>query len=225
MREVEFLPDWYPKVRQRKRVVALQAWITLILVCGLGLWMLLAQRNVKLRQQELAMLSGDLNRSEVELQRLEDLLQLQKQYGQQDLIFARIGRPIQMTRVMSSLQQIMPPDMALLSLNLETEEAAKPPAGSFAARVAAQENKPAEQKLRFRLHGVAPTDVDLGEFLARLTSRPFFKNVIPLYSRERVDNGHVMREFEASFVLDITPPTTAALTTPSSLASVHAGGH
>src|SRR5687768_2665960 len=177
MREVEFLPEWYPKVRQRKRVVALQAWITLILICGLGLWMLLVQRNVHAREQQVHMLSTELSRSEVDLQRLEDLLQLQRQLGQQDMIFARIGRPIEMTRVMSTLQQIMPSDMALLNLELITDEPQKPPPGTFAARMQQQENKAPDMKLRFRLHGVAPTDVDLGEFLAKLTSKPFFKNV------------------------------------------------
>src|SRR5438093_13195175 len=103
MREPEFLPDWYPKVRQHKRHVALQAWITLILICGLGLWMLLVQRNVYARQAQLSMLTSDLSRSEVDLQRLEDLLQLQRQYGQQDIISARIGRPIEIRRVMSTL--------------------------------------------------------------------------------------------------------------------------
>jgi Tfp pilus assembly protein PilN len=220
MREVEFLPDWYPKVRQRKRVVALQAWMTLILICGLGLWMLLVQRNVYARQQELSLLSKDLQTSEVDLQRLEDLLQLQRQLGQQDQIFVKIGRPIEMTRVMSTLQTIMPQDMALLNLSLDTEEAVKPPAGTFAARMAEKENKAAESKLRFRLHGVAPTDVDLGEFLAKLTSKPFFKNVELMYSRERVDTGHVMREFEVSFLLDITAPAAK-----SAYASTHAGGH
>ena len=29
MRDLEFLPDWYPKLRRRKRTVALQAWGTL----------------------------------------------------------------------------------------------------------------------------------------------------------------------------------------------------
>src|SRR5438552_614206 len=77
VREVDFLPDWYPKVRQRKRVVALQAWITMILVCGLGLWMLLVQRNVQARETELRTLRTDLAQSETELQRLEDLLKLQ----------------------------------------------------------------------------------------------------------------------------------------------------
>src|SRR5688500_2652186 len=99
MREVDFLPDWYPKVRKRKRVVALQAWVTLILICGLGLWMLLVQRNVYARGQELSALRHDLRTSEIDLKRLDDLLAMQTQLGKQDLIFTRIGRPIEMTRV------------------------------------------------------------------------------------------------------------------------------
>ena len=222
MREVEFLPDWYPKVRQRKRVVALQAWITLILICGLGLWMLLVQRNVYARQQQLGVLSTDLSRSEIDLKRLDDLLALQKQLGEQDLIFKRIGRPIEMTKVMSTLQQIMPQDMALLDLSLDTEEAPKPPPGTFAARMAAQSTKPPEPKLRFRLHGVAPTDVDLGEFLAKLTTKPFFKHVELMYSRERVETGHVLRDFEVAFKLDLTVPQPPA---PTPAPGSSHGGH
>jgi hypothetical protein len=209
MREVEFLPDWYPKVRQRKRLMALQAWVTLILVCGLGLWMLLAQRNVHAREVELAGLGHDLDQSESDVAKLEDLLQLQRQLGQQDQIFVKIGRPVETTKIITTLEQMMPHDMALLDLTMETEESAMPLAGQprgLAGR-AQRENRgaPAEQqsKLRFRMHGVAPTDMDLGEFLAKLTGKPFFKNVELLYSHERQDRGHVMREFEVTFTMDL----------------------
>ena len=46
MREVEFLPAWYPQVRRRRRLVVLQAWMTLAVLIGLGAWMTLAGRNV-----------------------------------------------------------------------------------------------------------------------------------------------------------------------------------
>jgi hypothetical protein len=52
---------------------------------------------------------------------------------------------------------------------------------------------------------VAPTDMDLAEFLARLTSKPFFRNVELLISHEKTDRGHVMREFEVAFVMDLNP--------------------
>ena len=207
MREVEFLPDWYPKVRKRKRMVALQAWVTLTLMCGLGLWMLLVQRNVHARDLELDGLRKDLTQSEAELARLEELLQLQRQLGQQDQIFNKIGRPVETTKLITTLEQMMPTDMALLDLSLEGEEqrgggGSSAWGGGLAGR-AAREKEQETPKLRFRLRGVAPTDTDLGEFLHKLTGRPFFKNVELLYSHERQDRGHIMREFEVTFVMEL----------------------
>src|SRR4051812_13912102 len=134
MREMEFLPDWYPKVRQRRQRVALQAWITIILISGLGAWMLLVQRNVHARELELSGLHNDLSQSESELHRLEDLLQLQRQLGQQDQIFAKIGRPIEATRIITTLEQMMPKDMALLDLSIDSEEVPRAAASGLSSR-------------------------------------------------------------------------------------------
>jgi Tfp pilus assembly protein PilN len=205
VRELEFLPDWYPKVRQRKRMVALQAWVTLILACGLGLWVLLVQRNVHAREVELRSLRSDLTDTEKDLHRLEDLLQLQRQLAQQDQIFAKIGRPVEATKLVSTLEQMMPRDMALLDLNLDTEEPPKAPASPMYGRNGQPiPQKREEPKLRFKIHGVAPTDVDVAEFIAKLTGKPFFKNVELTYTHERVESGHVMREFEIGFVMELS---------------------
>jgi Tfp pilus assembly protein PilN len=218
MREVEFLPEWYPKVRKRKRMVALQAWSTLILIAGLGLWMILVQRNVRLRQHALGALQTDLFHSEEEINHLEEALKLQNQLSGKDQVLLKIGRSVEMTKLVSTLEQLMPADMALLDLNFDTEEAPHP-GGTLAARAAA-EQKATDSKLHFRLHGVAPTDVDLAEFLAKMTGKAFFKQVELMYSHERVENGHVMREFEVSFALELSQGSGA---TSPSVAS--AGGH
>src|SRR6185295_8548040 len=108
------------------------------------------------------------------------------------------------TRVLTTLQELMPADMALLDLGLDTEEPPKL-TGSLSARAQQEALKQQHDgKLRFKVHGIAPTDVDLAEFLAKLTSKPFFKQVELMYSHERVDSGHVMREFEISFLMDLT---------------------
>lgn len=201
MRELEFLPEWYPRVRLRRRRVALQGWMTLVLLAGLGLWMLFVQRNVRAQQRELAGLSGEFTQSEVEVERLDELLKLQRQLGQQDEIFVKIGRPIEATKLFTTLEELMPPSMALLDLAIDTEESAKAPGNTLAARAAKQKT---ERKLRFRMHGVAPTDVDVGDFLAHLTGRPLFSEVDLAYSHERADSGRVMREFEITFAIDLT---------------------
>jgi hypothetical protein len=204
MREVEFLPEWYPKVRKRRHMMVVQAWATIILISGLGLWMLLVQRNVHAREIELSSLRTDLNQSEVDIQRLEDLLSLQRDLGKQDGIFAKIGRPVETTRVLTTLEQLMPRDMALLDLSLDTEETTHKANGSLASRAAQDaKNVKTETSLRLKLHGVAPTDMDLADFLAKLTGKPFFKQVELTYSHERADSGHIMREFEVSFAIDL----------------------
>ena len=99
----------------------------------------------------------------------------------------------------------MPRDMALVNLMLETEDPApRPTGGSISARAQKNaKNLPTDPKIRLRLNGVAPTDLDLAEFLAKLTGKPFFKQVDLIRAQDKLESGHVMREFEVSFVLDL----------------------
>jgi len=198
MRDLEFLPDWYPKLRCRKRTVALQAWGTLTVAAFLGIWMFAAQRDVRARERELSDLNDALARSVTEVERLKTLTDLHEQLSAQARVFAMIGRPIEMTRILTTLQELMPADMSILDLSVITEEV-KP--NTVAAKVAA--DKGANRRINMRMQGVAPTDADLASFLAKLTAKPFFSNVAVNYSKPRMDAGHVMREFEVTYVLDL----------------------
>src|SRR5690242_11989584 len=91
MREMEFLPAWYPQIRKRRRMVVLQAWATLALVAGLVAWMLLSSQNVHRAEADLRSLRGEITQTETELQKLDDLLNLQKQFRQQDRVNAKLG--------------------------------------------------------------------------------------------------------------------------------------
>ena len=77
MRELEFLPDWYPQMRRRRRLLALQVWGTLTLAAGLGLWLLLTTRNVAIAQQSLSALTGDLDHTQGQLKQLDELVALE----------------------------------------------------------------------------------------------------------------------------------------------------
>jgi Tfp pilus assembly protein PilN len=199
MRELEFLPNWYPTMRTRKRWVAMQAWLTLVIAVALGLWLLLVQRNVHARERELSDVSMALDKSQGQVERLDQLLELQKTLGRKDQIFAKIGRPVESTRLLTTLDELMPPDMSLLDFAAVTEE---PPPVTIAAKAAAEKGTPV-RRLKIKLRGVAPTDADLACFLAKLSSRPIFSNVSLGYSQQRVDNGRLMREFEVNFAIEL----------------------
>lgn len=199
MRDLEFLPDWYPKLRRRRRAVAFQAWGTLLISAALGTWLLVAHRNVQAKERELTDVRSSLALSVTEVERLKQLVELHNQLKDQDRVFAMIGRPIEMTRLLTTLDEIMPQDMGLLDLSVVTEDV-KP--DTLAAK--AQQEKGSNRRLKIRMQGVAPTDSELATFLAKLTAKPFFSSVAVTYSRPRTEDGHLMREFEVTFALDLT---------------------
>src|SRR5688572_16763379 len=70
VRELEFLPDWYPGLRRQRRLVILQAWMTLAVLGGLGLWLLLAQRNVHNAAAAVAALDAQVLQTRTEQRQL-----------------------------------------------------------------------------------------------------------------------------------------------------------
>jgi hypothetical protein len=61
-----------------------------------------------------------------------------------------------------------------------------------------------DRKLKVKLVGIAPSDVEVANFLAGLTGRSFLDQVAMTYARDRVSDGRVMREFEVTFVINLS---------------------
>jgi hypothetical protein len=84
---------------------------------------------------------------------------------------------------------------------------ARPPISALArAASATARNIPVDRRMNVRLRGVAPTDVDLAEFLKRLNEVPYFENVAGFNAKDRSENGHMMREYEITFAINLNAP-------------------
>ncbi len=201
MREVEFLPAWYPQVRRRRRIVVLQAWMTLIVIAALGTWMTLAGRNVRSAEARLVRVERELNASRGELKTLEDLMIVNKELAGQAQVLAKVGSHAEAARLLATLDEVMPASTALLELSLLTEE--KQPVTLAGARAAQERDSMVERRLNVKVTGVAPTDVEVAEFLTRLTGKSFFEDVRMTGSKPRLDNGRIMREFEVYFSMNL----------------------
>ncbi len=206
MRELEFLPAWYPQLRQRKRLLVLQVHMSLVLLAGLGLWMLKFDRNIAADRARLAQLSDQLQDTQLVLQKLDELEKLDAQLKVQEEVVEKIGLHVEVTRMINALEEAMSSDMSLLNLHMDVFEQQKSPTSlqTLAAALSSQEQKPAvDRTLRVKVHGVAPTDVELANFLYKLGQNPLFDRVTMNYTKELTQNGHIMREFEVSFSVSL----------------------
>lgn len=201
MREVEFLPRWYPQVRRRRRLVVLQAWMTVVVLVGLGLWIMQSGRNVRREEATLRTRETELSASRSELKVVEELMTLRKKLVEQSKVLSKVGSHAEAARLLATLDEVMPRSAALLELSMVTEETH--PVTLAGARAAQEKDRAVDRRLKVRMSGVAPTDVEVAEFLTKLTGKPFFEDVRMTGSKPRLDNGRIMREFEVHFSMNL----------------------
>lgn len=208
MRELEFLPEWYPRIQRRKRLVVLHGWLTVVVAAGLCLWMLLARRNVQQAQAALSSISSEMVQTQSEQRQLDEQLAIKQELQVKERIVAHIGFPMEMSRLLRALDAVMPKEMSLLEASFETQEQLVGPSGPAAARATPDVEPVIDRQLKVRVVGVAPTDVDLANFLAGLNSYSFFRQVSLGKASDKSDSGHLMREFEVTFQIDLNQPVS-----------------
>ncbi len=198
MRDLEFLPEWYPQTRRRRRLVVLQGWLTVLMVLGMGAYLFLVDGNIASDERSLASLKDQIKTTDSQLAEMDKLDTLRRQLSQQTQILTRLGFYVEACTMVHTLDSIMPRQMSLIGLHFDNEEKADP-----SALVAARADAQVDRKLKVRLQGVCPTDVDLANFMTQLSAVPFFEAVNITYAREKSDTNHVMREFEVTFFINL----------------------
>ena len=199
MRELEFLPAWYPTLRDRRRHVAIQAWLSAAVVIALFAWVVLSQRNVRAAESGLNGLQSQLALANEKVKQLDDLQVLKRQMSQQARVVNQLGPHVPVARLLDVLDEMMPKDMAILDLDLGTEEQVRPPTG---APGDSPQQLAVVRRLKVDIHGVAPSDVEVGYFMDRLATIP--KATEPLMtSKDRVENGRQICDFQVTFYIDL----------------------
>ncbi|HYE21187.1 MAG TPA: PilN domain-containing protein [Tepidisphaeraceae bacterium] len=199
MHELEFLPAWYPQTRRRRRLVFLQGWLTVVLVLGMGAYLALADRNITNDERAVASLRDQLRQSDTQLVEMDKLDALRRQLSVQAQIQSRLGYYVAAGTMMHTLDGLMPRQMSLVSLNLENDERAE----NSALAAAAKADPVIDRRLKVRIQGVCPTDVDLANFMTQLSGVSFFEQVAITYAREKAEGNHLMREFEVTFYINL----------------------
>ena len=201
MRDVEFLPAWYPQLRRRKRALVIQVCATGTIILALGTIALSKQLDVRRQQLMLTETRVELSRCGPALARLDALVERQQQLRQQEQVIARLGTQLDPTRLLNVLEDAMPARVTLTDLTLESRAA---PGGTD------------ERLLAIRLQGLAPTDADIASFLSNLGSVKFFDDITMAYSRDHASSTASVpttqsvaltpplptREFELSFTVN-----------------------
>jgi Tfp pilus assembly protein PilN len=183
------------------------AWVTVGLLAGMGSWVAVTQQKIHTRQTRLVQLDGELQRSREELKDLDNLVTFEKKLKERAQVLNKVGFHVEAARLLATLDEVMPKSASLLEVSFLTEE--KQPVTLVAAKAAQERDRVADRRLNVRVSGIAPTDVEVADFLTKLTGKPFFEDVRMTGSKPRMEAGHMMREFEVYFSMNLNDVTGA----------------
>jgi Tfp pilus assembly protein PilN len=197
MRELEFMPAWYPQMRRRRRMVVIQAWATFMVIFALGTWAYLARQNVNNRQAFHDDVARQLDQSRAELKELNAQLAEKDKLEAQQKILSKLGLHVEASRMLDRIASLMPREMSLTEATFDTLEQTR-------QRDNRSDSPPeVTRKLQVRVVGLTPSDADWAGVLAKLSAVPYFQDVRLVGAKDRNGDAHLMREFEVSFVVDL----------------------
>jgi len=206
MHDLEFLPPWYPQMRRKRLAVIVEMYIAASAVLIFGIWILFASHGVAVRQQTLDQLQGQITKTNDDLQRLNELQNLKQQLLHQDAVVAKLGPRVPMSRVIDAIDQVMSHDTALseLSIDMQSVSTAAPPVATGDTGAPTANTEPHIQRtLVVKMHGVAPSEAEIGDLMTRLTAVPQFSDVQETQSSDLTMNHRLMRDFVVTFAIQM----------------------
>jgi Tfp pilus assembly protein PilN len=208
MNVINFLPNDYLAKRNRRRAnwvcVAIAATVLIIVGSSMAFIYVNSANAARLRgmvEQQYQEASLQLNQLQQLEERKADLL---RKVSLSTTLLERVPR----STVLARLTNHLPRGTSMTSLTMKMEEVevrASEITGEAAKGVATKAAKAATVRVKqyvFRLDGVAPTDVEVAEYITRLNADPLFRGVDLQFSEElTAKDGTPQRRFELMFRL------------------------
>jgi Tfp pilus assembly protein PilN len=207
MKEADFLPEWLRQQRVRRKRLIRQG--QLLAICMACMALLTCVRQTRISEARAA-LTGIHDRAEAQHRLIAQIPPLERQMA--DLLIKKqidseLGSHTDCTAMLAELCHLMPRNMSLASLELKPVEiTVEPdyPAKRNARRPVRGGRRSAGRvvrRVRVVLAGLAPTDVDVANFIGQLSTSPLLENVNMGYAKTVRFRGRSAREFQASCYL------------------------
>jgi Tfp pilus assembly protein PilN len=185
MTQVNFLPASFLERRAGRRRTWRQCALVLAVAACTGVWVWRRQDGLNALETQLQTMNRQLAGDADQRGQAADLEARCQALDRQLRTRQELEQPVQATAVAATLARLMPPSIGLTSLTLVAprptpapkaeDDKPRPEAGEAA--------RPAPELLRVELVGIAPEDVEVADFVGRLTQCPLFTDVKMLYSR------------------------------------------
>ena len=206
-----FLPEDYLDQKAERRTNMISLSLFGIVMVSVFAAFLVTNRSWSQVKSARGAVNEQYEQAAVQIETLNELEQQKNQMLSKARLAAALVERVPRSILLAELVNRMPPRLGLLEFELKSQKikAARqaPTRQGATGRIGPelQEEKKVEApryEVSLRLVGVAPTDVEVSQYIGELNNYRLLKDVNLEYSEERKYEGDKMRQFEISMTLD-----------------------
>lgn len=201
---IDFLPKYIKIRRARRQSFKRQTWLAIMAAVGLGVLAYVRESMVTQAKAELTWLDRRISAVNRQLSMRTDLEQQLADLMIKKRINDTLGSRANALEVLAELERTLPESIVLTSLTLEAVEVRTPINRSVSgdapvpAGAAPAPKEKVSKRVRLVFTGMAPTDVDVANFIAQMSAGRLFEDVSMGYARNVEYRGRTVRDFQAS---------------------------
>ncbi len=212
MADMSFLPEDYLERRNQRRTNIFTLSLFVVVMSGvIGAFLVTDKQRIEVRAQKLQ-IDADFAEAAKRLEQLDELQERKKQMMRKAKVTAVLLERVPRSLLLAELINNMPTTLSLTEMELETRALknnrshASTAMDRARAKTAAADapNLPQIQatQVDIELTGVAPTDVQVAQFMTALGQAELFTDVNLVYSEEMTLNDRAMRKFNIEMKLN-----------------------
>lgn len=203
MGTINFVPDDYIQQRQSSRANILYLMLLLAMFGAIGITFGFIKMRQRVVNTEVIALNARMNKAREQIEQLEKL----KTKGQTMLntmvMTSELLEPAPRSVMLASLTNNLPSGVSLLGLHIKENEQRAParstrPANQYKAqKTQNSEDETPQRRIEtaLELNGIAPSDIEVAAYIARLSDSVLLDRVELVESKERVIDEVKFREF------------------------------
>ncbi|MCH7799121.1 MAG: PilN domain-containing protein [Planctomycetes bacterium] len=222
MTTTSFLPEDYLEQKAERRTNMISLSLFGIVMISVFAAFLVTNRQWSHVRKARASINSQYEDAAVQIKRLTELERQRDQMLTKARLAAALVERVPRSILLAELINRMPPRMGLLSLSLKSDRLQpararqrggvarlRRPTRAKTREQLAAENAGEEKQIdvpryrvKIRLVGVAPTDIEVSRYIAALNAHPLLTQVTLKYSEERKLEGSRSRQFEIAMELN-----------------------
>ena len=205
METIDFLPERVRARRARSRRFVRHGYLLVLAAGVLALLAYVRQGRIAEAADQIALLASRANDVQQQLDVRSSLERQMADLMITERIDRQLGSRTSALDMLGELSQLLPRSVALRELRLEAvelrqavEPVSKAHQSPRAAKAALAPHERTVNRMKMSVVGLAPTDMDVANFVGQLSASALFEDVNIGYTKNVPFRGRTAREFQAS---------------------------